>query len=317
MNLLSVIVPVYNVENYLNKCIFSILNSSYKEIELILIDDGSNDKSAEICNEWKTRDKRIKVIHKENRGAGAARNTGLEVASGDFITFVDSDDYISKDMYKCLMSYFNENIDIVECDYEVVYDDNFEFGCDSSKSEKYSMYNAFKLHIQDKLFKQLIWNKIYRKKIVEGIYFPLGKKIDDEYWTYKAIGKANNLIHINKKMYAYRQSQSSVMHLLNEDNRIEAIDAKVERHKYVLNNIRELKNISLINLWISCLYQEQICIRNLKNSNKIEKYCEDILKTYPLDFKTVEGAKMKFWLTLYKVSSKNTCKIRNLLGIGL
>ena len=111
---LSVIIPVYNVEKYLDECVNSIVNQSYKNLEIILVDDGSTDKSGAICDEWRDRDSRIKVIHKANAGLGYARNSGIEVAEGDFVAFVDSDDFIDKDMYQDLMSIaISEKSDIV------------------------------------------------------------------------------------------------------------------------------------------------------------------------------------------------------------
>ena len=101
--LISVIIPVYNVEKYLNKCITSVVEQTYKNLEIIIVDDGSTDQSPEICDEWKKRDSRIQVVHSSNGGAGKARNTALDMATGDYVTFVDSDDYIAPQMYQVLL----------------------------------------------------------------------------------------------------------------------------------------------------------------------------------------------------------------------
>ena len=123
--IISIIVPVYNVESYLERCIESILNQSFKEFELILVNDGSTDSCKDICNEYKTKDKRIKVIHKENGGLSSARNAGLDIARGKYIGFVDSDDFINKDMYKTLFNTIQDNnSDMIICDYYKVNEEN-------------------------------------------------------------------------------------------------------------------------------------------------------------------------------------------------
>ena len=317
MQLLSIIVPVYNVNKYLDKCIQSILSSSYNNIELLLIDDGSTDNSLIICKKWAQTDNRIQVIHQDNSGAGAARNKGLEIAQGDFITFVDSDDYIDQNMYFELIKHFDDDVDIVECDYVLAYDDYAHFKQDNNLIEHFSMKEAMKLHIEDKMFKQLIWNKVYRKSILKNVVFPLGKKIDDEYWTYKAIGNSKNLVHVHKEYYAYRQQNQSVMHSLKISNRLEAIDSKICRHNYIVNYVPELKNISLINLWQSCLYQEQACFLSNQITKEIKDYFKRILLQYPLDLSIVINKKLKLWLFFYMKFNVLTCKIRNLLKIGL
>lgn len=136
--LISVIIPVYNVEKYLNKCITSVVEQTYKNLEIIIVDDGSTDQSPEICDEWKKRDSRIQVVHSSNGGAGKARNTALDMATGDYVTFVDSDDYIAPQMYQVLLEQFYDGIGIVECNYSMVYDDSEKF-----KEER----KIYKIHI--------------------------------------------------------------------------------------------------------------------------------------------------------------------------
>lgn len=317
MQLLSIIVPVYNVNKYLDKCIQSILSSTYNDIELLLIDDGSTDNSLAICKKWAQTDNRIKVIHQDNSGAGAARNKGLEIAQGDFITFIDSDDYIDKNMYFELIKHFDDDVDIVECDYVLTYDNCAYFEQNNDLVEHFSMKQAMKLHIEDKMFKQLIWNKVYRKSILKNVFFPLGKKIDDEYWTYKAIGNSKNLVHVYKEYYAYRQQNQSVMHSLKMNNRLEAIDSKICRHNYILSYVPELKNTSLINLWQSCLYQEQVCFLSNQITKEIKDYFKRVLLEYPLDLSIVKNKKLKLWLFLYMKFNVLTCKVRNLIKIGI
>ena len=159
--LLSVIVPVYNVEEYLERCIESIIASSYKNIEIILINDGSTDKSVHICEKLKAKDERIKVFHKENEGVSSARNYGLENVKGEYITFVDSDDYIDKHMYTNLMNIMlKEDADIVYCDLVQVKSER-----DNQVDNKLNGYNIYEKDefIKDFLLVReapFLWNKI-------------------------------------------------------------------------------------------------------------------------------------------------------------
>ena len=228
--LISVIIPVYNVEAYLDTCISSIVNQTYTNLEIIIVDDGSQDLSPQICDKWSRKDERIKVIHQANRGSGFARNYALKISTGEYIAFVDSDDYIAPTMFEYLLSFFSSEIDIVECEYCTVENDNAEFSDITFENEIlfFSTQEAMREHIQDHYFKQVIWNKLYRKEIIYNIFFPVDKKIDDEFWTYKVIGNAEGLIHTTMCLYAYRQQSNSIMHSLSNDRRMEAIEAKVQ-----------------------------------------------------------------------------------------
>lgn len=318
--LISVIVPVYKVEKYLNKCIDSIINQTYKNLEIILIDDGSPDGCPEICDNYKKKDSRIKVIHTKNKGAGHARNQGIREANGDFISFIDSDDYISPLFYEYLIGLFNENIDIVECGYIDVYDDSEIFESKESYMEnEYSKFEAMREHITDHIFRQLIWNKLYRKKTINSIFFPEGKKIDDEFWTYKIIGNSRKLISSSRKLYGYRQQKDSVMHNVNSISRLQAVDAKSQRHDYILTNIPNLKSESSYSLWLSCLYHGQLILRTL-NEREANKYLDYLLlvlnnNSIVFDYKKIT-LKNRIWIYFSKVNFKFTCKLRNKLNIG-
>lgn len=320
--LISVIIPVYNVEKYLNKCITSVVEQTYKNLEIIIVDDGSTDQSPEICDEWKKRDSRIQVVHSSNGGAGKARNTALDMATGDYVTFVDSDDYIAPQMYQVLLEQFYDGIGIVECNYSMVYDDSEKFKEERKiyKIHTYSAMQAMHENINDHIFRQLIWNKMYRKDVIKGIYFPTGNKIDDESWTYQAIGNASKLIYIDQKLYAYRQQEQSVMHLLDAKKRLEALKAKEERHKYICEFMPQLKVESLNNLWFTCIYQGQRVLKdkNKENLKSVYPQIKSFIKKYPqINLKDITDKKQKIWIIFAKISFCGTCKIRNLLKIGL
>ena len=321
MEVISVIVPVFNVEPFLNQCIRSIVQQEYTELEIILVDDGSTDSSSQICDEWAEKDKRIKVIHTENGGGGRARNIALDIAKGKFIGFVDSDDYIAPSFYKHLMEVFTDEIDIAECSYLETGGDNAQFTDFSESIMKYTALEAMKENIQDHFFRQLIWNKLYRRSVIGDIKFPEGKKIDDEFWTYRVIGNARMLIRSNAKLYAYRQQENSVMHSMKPEKRLQALEAKVQRHDYICEYFPKLLENSLSNLWFSCIYQSQFALRFMGKREKKEalSYVKEILNKYPinsclkLDIKFTE----KIWLGMAECSFLFTCLIRNILKIGL
>ena len=212
--LVSVIVPVYKTERFLDHCIQSVVNQTYRALEIILIDDGSPDQCPEICDLWKEKDERIKVFHQTNAGGGAARNLALDKAKGEFVIFIDSDDYIAPCMIDFLYKQFQEEIDIVECGYCITEDEDVKFDGEN-ESYAWELFNAEEAiceNIKDRIFRQLIWNKMYRKRVIKDIRFPEQKSIDDEFWTYRVLGNARKLLYTNKVLYAYRQQENSVMH---------------------------------------------------------------------------------------------------------
>ncbi len=318
---ISVIVPVYKVEEYLDRCVQSIVDQTYKNLEIILVDDGSPDNCPAMCDGWAKRDDRIKVIHQINAGSAQARNTGLDIAQGSLIAFVDSDDYIHPDMYQFLETLINEGFDIAECEYQKVYRSDAEFPNVEGENIEYSTTEALKGNITDTIFSQVIWNKLYRREIITTIRFPSGKKIDDEYFTYRVIGNAKKLIHSNQVLYAYRQQKLSAMHSLEATYRVEALEAKIQRYRYLEKNFPELITEALLNLWFTCLYQGQLSIRLAPRSEvaNLLNYIEKILEDFPMKKDTVRKlpAKQKFWINMCKYSFKTACIMRNKLNIGL
>lgn len=322
MDLISVIVPVYNVEKYLDKCIESIVNQTYKNLEIILVDDGSPDNSGAICDAWAEKDDRIIVIHKENEGSGKARNVALDLAKGEFIAFVDSDDYIEKHMIDHLYSLFTDNVGITECSMIYTEDDSADMdnnGCDEVII--YSAEDALSLHIKDKLFRQTVVNKLYRRDVIGDVRFPVGTRIDDEFWTYQVIAKANKLIHTSRIMYAYRQQQNSQMHLHFALPRLHAIDAKKERLLFLQQHYPTLISEAKVNFWHTCLFLGQMSMLHMNKNDK--RIAVDKLKALQQEFSLKKddikklSLKQQVWWYLTAVSFKQTCRLRNLLKIGI
>lgn len=318
--LISVIVPVYNVEKYLEKCIFSITQQTYNNLEIILVDDGSYDSSPQICDLWAAKDYRIKVFHIKNSGGGQARNWGLNHANGEYIAFVDSDDYISEYMFEYLEQQLKDGYDIAECDYLTVQKDNAVF--DKFEVEdsfiECTAKDALSFNVKDQIFRQIIWNKLYKKEVIGEIRFPIGTQIDDEFWTYKVIGNAQKLMHSDKKLYAYRQQADSIMHKINAAKKIEALKAAVEKQEYIVKYFPELESEGLVHLWMKCIYQGQIVLleNDKEEIQKEFKYIKDIIQKYPIKNKSEITLKQRIWIAAFGLKQKAVCRIRNYMKIG-
>lgn len=321
MKLISVIIPVYKVEAYLDWCLQTVVNQTYDNLEIILVDDGSPDRSGELCDLWSKKDMRIRVIHQENSGGAAARNRALDIAKGDIIAFVDSDDYISSDMFEHLAGILNNGADIAECEFINVQTDNEEFPETADEETRYTTEAALKLHIEDKCFKQIIWNKLYKKEVISDIRFTEGKSIDDEYFTYLVIANANVLVHSSKVCYAYRMQNDSVMHSMGVAKRMHGLEARERRHNYIKEHYPDLKRESLIDLWFLSIYLGQLILRASDKSEKpvLIGKITDVLKRNPINAGDLSeiNLKQRMWLLMAKHTFMTACSLRNRLQIGL
>ncbi|MDY3001340.1 MAG: glycosyltransferase [Romboutsia timonensis] len=247
--MLSIIIPIYNVEKYLTKCIESVINQTYKNLEIILVNDGSTDNSKDIINKYSLIDSRIKVINKKNGGLSDARNVGIEIAKGDYIAFLDSDDWVELNMYEKLYSYIKqENADIAQCSYQKVY--NEEVNNQKIKEEiklisgKDSLYNLSGKNAGKTV---VVWNKIYKRELFNDIRFPKGKYHEDEFTTYKVLYKANKIVDLNLPLVYYRQRDGSITNSKFNIKRLDALEAFNERLAfYKEKNLDELQQLTLV-----------------------------------------------------------------------
>lgn len=214
---LSIIIPIYNVEQYLEETINTVLNQSFADFELILVDDGSTDSSGKICDEFAKKDKRVRVIHKKNEGVSVARNTGVQAAKGEYIGFVDSDDIIEPCMYEIMINAAKEyNCDIVQCEH----DRNTVLSYQKYKitSENFEVNTGYKV-VNDIFIKKggrctnilALWSKIYKRQLFEGIIFPEGRVYEDEARTYQIILKADRIGELNIPLYHYVKRDNSII----------------------------------------------------------------------------------------------------------
>ncbi len=216
--LVSLIVPVYNVEKYLGKCVESLLKQSYGNIEIILVDDGSPDNCGSMCDGFAKCDNRIKVIHKNNGGLSDTRNAGLAIAAGDFITYVDSDDYVSEEyVIKLLQPFENEEVDISVCGIRAFYlDDQGNEILDAVKHENranklFDADQALDNMLRQSLFDTEAWAKMYRASLMKGFLFPVGLYNEDLDSVYKLFLKADKVSFTTEKLYYYLQRNDSIM----------------------------------------------------------------------------------------------------------
>lgn len=212
-DLISVIVPVFRVEKYLKKCISSIQAQTYRNLEIILVDDGSDDGSSKICDDLAKNDSRIKVIHKSNGGLSSARNAGIELANGDYIGFVDSDDYIVENMYETLYSLMNQNnADIAICDF-FQWDQNGVIGFKCKKEiqiyEKEEIIKRFFRINQDKGYFS-VWCRLYKASILKNIRFTENVVNEDVDYSYRVFMNCKNVVETSEKLYAYNVGNVSI-----------------------------------------------------------------------------------------------------------
>ena len=227
---ISVIVPVYNVERYLKKCIDSILAQTYQNFELILVDDGSEDNSGMICDSYKEKDNRIQVIHKINGGLSDARNAGIEVACGEYLSFIDSDDWVHPDFLRVLYdnaNVYNADISVVNLHKE--YDDGRIEKIEKIKEELLSKKDALKNLYDAGIYMNVACNKLYKKSLFSDIKYPVGKLHEDGFTTYKLLYKANSVFFSDRDLYSYYQRKESIMNQTFSENRIHEYEVYQER----------------------------------------------------------------------------------------
>lgn len=214
--LVSVIIPVYDVEDYVEECIESVISQTYTNLEIIIVNDGSKDSSRFKCSRIAEKDERIKIIDKENGGLSSARNAGLEISNGDFLSFVDSDDYIDNRMLETLVSLIIEkSADIACCNYDEVNEKSeyiFTHKVRFEGVETYERYRALELMLAENYFKCFACNKLFRRTLFDGIRYPEGKHYEDIITLYELLIKSNKLVFTSKVLYHYRVRRNSITH---------------------------------------------------------------------------------------------------------
>lgn len=290
-DLISIVVPIYNVEQYLSRCIDSILNQTYKNIEVLLINDGATDNSGKICEQYAVKDKRIRVIHKENGGLSDARNVGIDNANGKYICFVDSDDYVKKEyvetLYKLCLDY---GVSISQCSFEIFHDyDSMsdDLGDTNTKSKLISGLEMLNNMYSQKGVENIVaWNKLFKKELFTDVRYPVGKIHEDEATIYKVIYKEENVAVTNKSLYRYYQRSDSITNDKFSLKRLDYLDALEGRLEFFKDSnesvlfaktLRQYCYHSLI-LYYKCKVEIKDCKAILKKI--LDKYTYYINKLF-------------------------------------
>lgn len=277
-DLISVIIPIYKVEEYLDECISSVVNQTYKNIEIILVDDGSPDNCPAICDDWAKKDKRIRVIHKENGGLSDARNAGIDVARGEYIAFVDSDDYIKPDMIKKLcVAICKEDADISACGI---------LCCEKEKESAWGCHSVVGTseQILAMLYNEASYpvsalNKLYRRSCWKELRFPVGKTCEDAFTTYQLVHNAKRIVMIPEVLYCYRIRPGSIMTSSFSLKKMDEEEAWRCNYQFIEQNYPKLKKTAFdfylqrVNVLIRTMTQED---RN--NYAEQYQYLRNILK---------------------------------------
>ena len=302
-SLISVVIPVYNVAKYLSACLDSVINQTYQNLEIIIVDDGSTDISPSICDEYAKKDERITVIHKKNGGLSDARNAGIDIAKGEYITFIDSDDLVAIDMvdylYKCLIE---NNTDMSTCLSADIDEDGRYIS--SNEPERSAIIdggseNCMKAFLTNAKFKTVAWGKLYRFSMFSDVRYPKGKYHEDVFTTYKLVAKCKSITIGGEFKYFYRNRSESMMTLSFKPSHMDAIEGKQELNTYIEHNYPSLSRFSHANIvYAANLCSMRIARGGILYKNFIEEL-QEIYRKYEHDFlRGISSAKSKAFSVL-------------------
>lgn len=231
--LISVIVPIYKVELYLRQCVDSILAQTYQNLEIILVDDGSPDQCGALCDVYARQDPRVRVLHKQNGGLSDARNAGIDIATGEYIGFVDSDDWIMPDMYECLYQAAEKyHAEIVVCEYYECWSNRY-YARHGSENQIFRDEEGIRA-LLDLKFGNYAWNKLYKRELwTPDIRYPVGKIYEDARTTYKIVQKCTIIVAIPEIKYFYRRNMQGITMARKVENKIESVSSHIERFEAI------------------------------------------------------------------------------------
>jgi glycosyltransferase involved in cell wall biosynthesis len=297
--LISIVVPVYNVEQYLEQCLKSIIAQTYQKLEILLIDDGSTDRSSIICDTYSALDSRIKVIHKANGGLSSARNKGLDISKGEYISFVDADDFVApefiRDLYEALVDVNAElavcNCQYVDCNYNAIHTHDDCYVIKDGVRKGTELMSSYMFEKLDCMY-TVVWNKLYKRNLLLTLRFPIGRMHEDEFISYKIIYNANLIACLSKRLYFYVQRKQSITSVSSEKRMTDKVAAFDEKAYYFHQKKEYLYEAeTLIDLFF--LYSE--C------NNQENKISFEIKKRYrKIFFRIITNRKIKFaWRLKY------------------
>ena len=283
--MISIVIPVFNVAKFLPYCIESILKQTYQDFELILVDDGSNDGSGDICDTYALQDRRIIVEHCCNKGVAIARNTGTLKASGEYICYIDADDWIAEDylsvLYECAQK---NNLDIVQVGFYYAYDSFLMTEKVLQEIESYDTFEAMRFLLQQRKIKNFPWGKLIRTGIAKRHLFPDIKNYEDSYWFYRILNEVKLYVIINKPLYFYRQRTNSLTSKLNTSALL-LLKGAEERIEFMRNNYKHLIPLAfkeyfklLISLYCAAIESDKSVKQDfyLYKNQALSKYASDL-----------------------------------------
>ena len=284
-NLISVIIPAYNIEKYIQKCVLSVLKQTYTNLEIIIVNDGSMDKTGAVCDELAKTDDRIKVLHQQNMGLSEARNNGIKLASGEYISLIDGDDIVKKDFLRNMADAMKDNVDVVVGGYKTVADTKKILYINKMSNSTLSGKDAtIRLLTNQEDFFVIAWNKLYKRELFtkNNIWYPAKRIHEDNLTTYKLLSKAQNVTIIDSADYLYVKRAGSITDKSKKDLQIqEKINAANEAIKYFPSG--DLHEAAKYSLFLAQIINLNEAIR-AKNNNYAE-LINDILKNKPSENK--------------------------------
>jgi glycosyltransferase involved in cell wall biosynthesis len=295
----SIIVPIYKVERYIRRCIDSILNQTYPLIEVILVNDGSPDNCGQIIDEYAKVDCRIKVLHKQNGGLSDARNKGIELVTGEYVVFVDSDDWLADNFLEQMLNHsFKFNADVVQAAFYYAYDDHllFDNRYYSKNDLPTILDNKTLMHelIVNEKVKNFAWGKLYRTEIIKDILFVKGVLFEDVFWAHRVMARVNTYVIIHQPLCFYLQRSESIVSTYTPKN-LDILKGLIERHSFIEQYYSNLISESFRVILKTSLQHYKL----LSWKNDVDQHClyrieiQDYIKTNHLKLKAaVKGNKL-------------------------
>lgn len=280
---ISVVIPVYNVEKYLEKCLDSVVRQTYKDLEIILVDDGSTDRSGAICDKYANSDNRIIVIHQSNGGLSDARNKGINIATGRYIGFIDSDDYVSDDYFEVLHKLITSGpYQISICNPLYVYESDDEILPNKKIGKCMCMTSedALATMLYQNYYDTSAWGKLYERRLFDDVKYPEGRLYEDLGTTYKLILKSENVIFIDKELYFY----------LQRDNSISAMKYNHRKDDYLFFAEEIFQEVQ----------EKNLGIKNAAGSRCISVACNLLLQMYGVDKELLKSKRSKMYDIIVK-----------------
>ena len=306
LGLVSVVIPVYDIEECLRGCVESVLKQSYSNLEIILVDDGSTDRSGEICDDFAAMDKRVKVIHQKNQGLSGARNSGIRCVSGEFLVLVDGDDRVEKKFVEKLVAAAEKNgADIAICGFKVVGETEEDRGGESFDAVMTGEEATIRLLSGQENLEIVAWNKIYRKELFSGIEYPVGEKHEDNLTTYKLLSRAKRVVYIQDKLYDYVVRSESIMGAGDLKLRLSKREqAAKEAMVYFKDNLRLLEAAEAALVLAKFAWLDKIIAGEIKDKKKYESIVSELKKRCKKYSKNrFVGWKVKVYLRMIKMFS--------------